>query len=52
MATEIVSILKSFGVTSESRLIWFTGQKQTFVMLMAILFEAMILYGINTDPMA
>ena len=47
----IVSILKSFGVTIESRLIWFTGQNQTFIILLAILFGAMILYGIIT-PMA
>ena len=52
IATVIVSILKSFGVTIESRLIWFTGQNQTFIILLAILFGAMILYGIITDPMA
>ena len=52
IATVIVSILKSFGVTIESRLIWFTGQNQTFIILLSILFGAMILYGIITDPMA
>lgn len=52
IATVIVSILKSFGVTIESRLIWFTGQNQTFIILLAILFGAMILYSIITDPMA
>ena len=52
IATVIVSILKSFGVTIESRLIWFTGQNQTFIILLAILFGAMILYGIITDSMA
>ena len=52
IATVIVSILKSFGVTIESRLIWFTGQNQTFIILLAILFGAMILHGIITDPMA
>lgn len=52
IATVIVSILKSFGVTIESRLIWFTGQNQTFIILLSILFGAMILYGIITDHMA
>lgn len=52
IATVIVSILKSFGVTIESRLIWFTGQNQTFIILLSILFGAMIIYGIVTDSMA
>ena len=52
IATVIVSILKSFGVTIESRLIWFTGQNQTFIILLSILFGTMIIYGIVTDPMA
>lgn len=52
IATVIVSILKSFGVTIESRLIWFTGQNQTFIILLSILFGVMIIYGIVTDPMA
>ena len=52
IATVIVSILKSFGVTIESRLIWFTGQNQTFIILLSILFGAMIIYGIVTHPMA
>ncbi|RHP47542.1 DUF1576 domain-containing protein [Clostridium sp. AF32-12BH] len=52
IATVIVSVLKSFGVTIESRLIWFTGQNHTFIILLSILFGAMILYGIVTDPMA
>ena len=52
IATVIVSILNSFGVTIESRLIWFTGQNQTFILLLSILFGTMIAYGILTDPMA
>ena len=52
IATVIVSILKSFGVTIESRLIWFTGQNPTFILLLSILFGTMIAYGILTDPMA
>lgn len=52
IATVIVSILKSFGVTIESRLIWFTGQNQTFIILLSILFGAMTIYGIVTDFMA
>lgn len=52
IATVIVSILKSFGVTIDSRLIWFTGQNQTFILLLSILFGTMIAYGILTDPMA
>lgn len=52
IATVIVSVLKSFGFTIEARLIWFTGQNSTFVLLLSVLFGAMILYGILTDPMA
>ncbi len=52
IATVIVSVLKSFGFTIEARLIWFTGQNQTFVILLSVLFGVMILYGILTDPMA
>ncbi len=52
IATVIVSVLKSFGFTIEARLIWFAGQNSTFVLLLSVLFGAMILYGILTDPMA
>lgn len=52
IATVIVSVLKSFGFTIEARLIWFTGQNHTFVILLSVLFGAMILYGILSDPMA
>lgn len=43
IATVIVSLLKSFGVTTESRLIWSTGNNQLFFMILGGLFTAMAL---------
>lgn len=41
IATVIVSLLKSFGITVESRLIWYTGSNFTFFCLLSVLFCAM-----------
>ena len=41
IATIVVSILKSFGVTIESRLIWYTGGNRQFFILLALLFISM-----------
>lgn len=41
IATVIVSLLKSFGITVESRLIWYTGNTMTFFAILCILFAGM-----------
>lgn len=41
IATVIVSLLKSFGITIESRLIWYTGSNYTFFCLLSLLFFSM-----------
>ncbi|MDO4268070.1 MAG: DUF1576 domain-containing protein [Eubacteriales bacterium] len=49
IATVIVSLFKSFGVTIESRLIWSSGNNRLFVIMLSILFGGMILYGVIRD---
>lgn len=49
IATVIVSLLKSFGITIESRLIWSTGNNQLFMVLLAILFGGFIVTGFWSD---
>lgn len=46
IATVIVSMFKSFGITIESRLIWSEGNNGMFLALLSILFGGMILYGV------
>ena len=46
IATVIVSMFKSFGITIESRLIWSEGNNGMFLALLFVLFGGMILYGI------
>ena len=41
IATVIVSLLKSFGITVESRLIWYTGSDFLFFTILSILFLGM-----------
>lgn len=41
IATVIVSLLKSFGVTTESRLLWSTGNNRLFLMILGIFFLVM-----------
>lgn len=43
IATVIVSALKSFGIETEARLIWSTGNNSLFLGLLFLLFGAMIL---------
>ena len=45
IATVIVSLMKSFGITMESRLIWYEGDNLPFVILLSVLFLGMILGG-------
>lgn len=49
IATVIVSLLKSFGITIESRLIWSTGNNRLFMVLLAILFGGFIVTGFLSD---
>lgn len=49
IATVIVSIYRSFGITTTSRLIWSTGDNTPFIILLTILFGGMILYSLLTD---
>lgn len=46
IATVIVSMFKSFGITIESRLIWSEGNNGMFLALLSVLFGGMILYGV------
>lgn len=49
IATVIVSLFKSFGITIESRLIWSSGNNILFLVLLSVLFIGMIVTGIMTD---
>lgn len=49
IATVIMSLFKSFGITMESRLIWSTGNNPLFTVLLAVLFCGMIVTGFMTD---
>lgn len=42
IATVIVSMFKSFGITIESRLIWSTGNNLLFFVLLSVLFAGMV----------
>ncbi|MBW4848190.1 MULTISPECIES: DUF1576 domain-containing protein [unclassified Lacrimispora] len=45
IATVIVSLMKSFGITIESRLIWFEGDNELFARLLLFLFFGMIIFA-------
>lgn len=49
IATVVVSLLKSFGITIESRLIWSSGNNGLFMILLSILFGGMIVTGFLSD---
>lgn len=49
IATIIVSLLKSFGITTEARLIWSNGSNPWFLTLLSVLFVGMILLGFIGD---
>ena len=42
IATVVVSVMKSFGVTTESRLIWSTGNNRLFLFVLCGLFLSMM----------
>lgn len=41
IATVVVSVMKSFGVTTESRLLWSTGNNRLFLVVLCLFFFAM-----------
>lgn len=45
IATVIVSLMKSFGINTESRLIWSTGNDILFARLLLLLFGGMLLFS-------
>lgn len=49
IATIIVSLLKSFGITTEARLIWSSGNNPWFLALLTTFFGGMILLGFIGD---
>lgn len=49
IATIIVSLLKSFGITTEARLIWSSGNNPWFLALLTTFFGGMILLGFIED---
>lgn len=49
IATVVVSLFKSFGLTIESRLIWYSGNNRQFIILLSILFGGMIVTGFLSD---
>ncbi len=46
IATVIVSLFKSFGVETQSRLIWYTGGDRLFAVLLTILFGGMMISAV------
>ncbi len=46
IATVIVSLFKSFGIETASRLIWSSGRNRVFLCILGILFGSMILSGL------
>ena len=44
IAIIVVSLMKSFGITIEARLIWYTGQNVTFAVLLLVLFLSMVIF--------
>jgi len=52
IATVIMSLFKSFGITIESRLIWYTGGNRSFAVLLCVLFLSMIILPLLIDGKA
>lgn len=46
IATVIISLVKSFGIEVESRLIWSTGHNMMFGILLTVLFGGMVVFGV------
>lgn len=52
IATVIISVFKSFGLETESRLIWSTGNDRVFALLLFVFFLLMIALGRFHSPTA
>lgn len=52
IATVIISVFKSFGLETESRLIWSTGNNKIFAVLLFVFFLLMIVLGRFHSPTA
>lgn len=52
IATIIVSLFKSFGIQTESRLIWSDGNNRLFAVILSVFFALMILLGLLHSKMA
>lgn len=46
IATVVISLFKSFGITTTSRLIWHTGNNLEFALILCILFLSMIVFAL------
>jgi len=46
IATVIVSVMKSFGVQTSSRLLWSSGNNQTFLFMLGMLFGGMMIISL------
>lgn len=46
IATVVVSLLKSFGITAESRLLWATGYNDLFLVILGTLFVGMMVFSV------
>lgn len=46
IATVIVSVMKSFGVKTSSRLLWSSGNNQTFLFMLGMLFGGMMIMSL------
>ena len=49
IATVVVSVMKSFGVTTESRLIWSTGNNRLFLFVLCGLFATLFVAAVGGD---
>ncbi|MBT9778862.1 DUF1576 domain-containing protein [Clostridium sp. MCC353] len=50
IATVIISLFKSFGIKTESRLIWATGYNELFIVLLTIFFMGLIIAAVASSP--
>lgn len=50
IATVIISLFKSFGIETESRLIWATGYNELFIFLLTIFFMGLIIAAVACSP--
>ncbi len=49
ISTVIASVMKGFGIETQSRLLWSTGNNTLFLILLSIFFGLLILFGLRKD---